>query len=42
MMAWRNLMTEQRCVLPGGSSLAFTGILVDCREVGATPGWWRW
>jgi hypothetical protein len=41
MMAWHNPMSEQRCVLPGGSCVAFTGILVDYREGSAKPGRWR-
>ncbi len=41
MVAWHNPMTEQRCALPGGSALAFAGILVGCREGGVTPGRWR-
>lgn len=41
MLARYNPTTEQRCALPGGSSLAFTGMLVDYREGNAKPGRWR-
>jgi hypothetical protein len=41
MKAWQNPMIEQRHALPGGSSPAWRGILVGCREGIATPVRWR-
>jgi hypothetical protein len=41
MLAWHNPTTEQRCALPGGSLLAFTGIPVNSREGSTKPGRWR-
>jgi hypothetical protein len=41
MVAWHNSTTEQRCALPGGSPVAFSGILVDYREGSAKPERWR-